>query len=315
LDAYRRPTPLAADWWTRPIERNAPGRLPLVWGDLNDIFALRGKDAGKVWIVGEGGLVLYSADYGRHWRRQYLVRPEGPAQRPAAAAWLRGLGRSDPLAALTLLAMVPNPGPMRGRPAPQDSATAPPRPPPQAHTAPSPPPQLPLADLARSMLWSVQFVDESYGWVAGGNGALFATRDGGETWEQQDSGAGAATLLALEMTDRSHGLLEGNDGVERVTDDGRNWKVSPFPTPTEPLFLHEKKVYRNLPPSSPGRAQFLKIISDAAFQGIIGTSVDCDLLGNRFWAIGAPGLARTSDGGKTWVRSPIAGSAKLRALA
>src|SRR6202035_6079240 len=101
-----------------------------------------------------------------------VLRREVQPQSPAAAAWLSVHGPSDPLAALTLLAMVPNPGPMKGPPVPQDSANAPPRPPPQAHTAPSPPPQLPLADLARSMLWSVQFADESYGLVAGGNAAL-----------------------------------------------------------------------------------------------------------------------------------------------
>jgi len=69
VDAYARPSPLTADWWQHPIERNAPARLPLVWGNLNDISALRGKDAGKVWAVGEGGLVLHSDDYGRHWMR------------------------------------------------------------------------------------------------------------------------------------------------------------------------------------------------------------------------------------------------------
>jgi hypothetical protein len=79
LDAYRRPSPLTADWWLHPIERNAPRRLPLVWGNLNDVFALRGKDAGKVWVAGEGGLILHSDDYGRHWVRQYLVRRAAPA--------------------------------------------------------------------------------------------------------------------------------------------------------------------------------------------------------------------------------------------
>lgn len=167
LDAYRRPSPLTAGWWLNPIERNAPRRLPLVFGNLNDVFALRGKDAGKVWVVGEGGLVLHSDDAGRHWRRQYLV----------------------------------------------GSATFP----------------TPLADFARSTLLSVQFVDASYGWVAGENGALFATRDGGERWERQDSGAGSVTLQTLLMWSRSSGLLRscarprtGGRGLHTTTPSSRH---------------------------------------------------------------------------------------------
>ena len=77
LDAYRQTSPLHADWWLTPVEFNAPQRLPQVWADFNDVFALAGT--GHVWAVGSGGLILYSADSGKHWTRQYLVDPNDPA--------------------------------------------------------------------------------------------------------------------------------------------------------------------------------------------------------------------------------------------
>jgi hypothetical protein len=77
LDAYRQTSPLHADWWLTPVEFNAPQRLPQVWADFNDVFALAGT--GHVWAVGSGGLILHSEDSGRHWTRQYLVDPKDPA--------------------------------------------------------------------------------------------------------------------------------------------------------------------------------------------------------------------------------------------
>jgi len=262
LDAYARPSPLKWDWWQHPLERNAPGRLPLVWGHLNDVFALRGT--GNVWAVGEGGLVLHSGDYGRHWARQAL--PQNVDQ----------------------------------------GANAPPPTPPQL-SAPT------LGEVAKSTLWSVQFVDESYGWVAGENGALFATRDGGRSWERQDSGAGRATLVALIMSDRSHGFVVGDDGVERRTEDGSLWKISPLPKLTaDPFALREKRVFRSLPREAANAAQFYG--SATRLTRVLEQSVDCDLLGDRLWAIGALGLARSIDGGITWVRSPVEEAPKLRAV-
>jgi hypothetical protein len=77
LNAYRHTNPLHADWWLTPVEFNAPRRLPQVWADFNDVFALKGT--GQVWAVGSGGLILHSSDYGRHWTRQYLIDPNDPA--------------------------------------------------------------------------------------------------------------------------------------------------------------------------------------------------------------------------------------------
>ena len=50
--AHERTNPLYTDWWLRPIEINAPLRLPEVQADFNDVFALKGTD--HVWAVGRG---------------------------------------------------------------------------------------------------------------------------------------------------------------------------------------------------------------------------------------------------------------------
>ena len=61
-----------ADWWAHPLERNAFKRT-VVRGGLTAIHALPEGD--HVWVVGGGGLILHSADGGRHWEQQRPVLP------------------------------------------------------------------------------------------------------------------------------------------------------------------------------------------------------------------------------------------------
>jgi photosystem II stability/assembly factor-like uncharacterized protein len=93
------------EWWLRPVEMNADQHLLRAWGDLTDISVVRG--AGHVWVVGRGGLILHSADYGAHWIQQHLLpNPASPTQ----AATLPKLGAPwQPLAAFTLLGLLPSP--------------------------------------------------------------------------------------------------------------------------------------------------------------------------------------------------------------
>ena len=62
-----------ADWWAYPLERNAFKRRVVV-GSLSAVFVL--PNTQNVWAVGDGGLVLHSADGGSNWVQQ----------RPAVAA-------------------------------------------------------------------------------------------------------------------------------------------------------------------------------------------------------------------------------------
>ncbi len=64
-----------------PWESNVIKRLPIVIGNLNDLFVL--PDSQLVWAVGDGGLILHSKDGGITWVQQ--AYPTGsPATRRAA---------------------------------------------------------------------------------------------------------------------------------------------------------------------------------------------------------------------------------------
>lgn len=64
-----------------PWETNAVKRLPIVIGNLNDVFVL--PDTQLVWVVGDGGLILHSKDGGMSWVQQNY--PVGAPAKNAAA--------------------------------------------------------------------------------------------------------------------------------------------------------------------------------------------------------------------------------------
>jgi photosystem II stability/assembly factor-like uncharacterized protein len=208
-DAYgaETVTPRDAEWWLRPVEFNRQRRLPLVFGDLNDVFVLPGKGGTRqqVWVVGNGGLILHSGDLGRNWKRIELVKAAARKSSPArSAAAGTGVG---PVDAAGLLAVAG--APPQGNAGRQGDSGDPPPPPPApplptrqqaggaaaaggrgaAATSPGQAAgtgtnrrSRTAEELARSDLRSVWFADEKTGWVAGDFGALFVTHDGGGTW-------------------------------------------------------------------------------------------------------------------------------------
>lgn len=64
-----------------PWETNSFKRLPIVIGNLNDVFVL--PNSQLVWVVGDGGLILHSPDGGITWEQQFLPNPT--AEKKAAA--------------------------------------------------------------------------------------------------------------------------------------------------------------------------------------------------------------------------------------
>jgi hypothetical protein len=70
----------------------------------------------------------------------------------------------------------------------------------------------------------VFFVDTQHAWIAGDNGTILATRDGGTTWKQQTSGT-AEMLESLFFIDASRGWAVGLRGTILATrDGGTTWK-------------------------------------------------------------------------------------------
>ncbi len=74
-------------------------------------------------------------------------------------------------------------------------------------------------ELFDRLLNGVFFVDQKQGWIAGESGVLLHTTDGGDTWEEQDSGEWAP-LYSLFFTDAKTGLAAGSDGAILATEDG-----------------------------------------------------------------------------------------------
>lgn len=308
--AHERTNPLYTDWWLRPIEVNAPLRLPEVQADLNDVFALQGT--GHVWVVGSGGLILHSADGGLHWERQYLVDPKDPAgdqpvtfqsppgsqptnkPKPAAKAaslrpetvplWRRMLP-GNPVESALLVSLLPevkspppqqqqfNPAQQSPVPSAQNTLDPKAQTPPQNLSAPPnsaasdkaqkqpsknpavrrnvqkrPPaksvqsapsttaqpagplaPPITLRELANSDLYGVHFLDARNGWIAGDNGALFSSNDGGSTWIFKSVGWGRvnyrAVFFSYDPSPRPRGILIGEHGALYATlDNGAHWE-------------------------------------------------------------------------------------------
>jgi photosystem II stability/assembly factor-like uncharacterized protein len=72
---------------------------------------------------------------------------------------------------------------------------------------------------------SVRFLDDNRGWIAGGQGALYSTRNGGETWEPAESGT-AENLTRMEWADGTHGWVASVNGILSTEDGGRTWHPS-----------------------------------------------------------------------------------------
>lgn len=91
LEPAEPPVATMPRWWVSPIEFNSTLRLPVIEGNLNCVHST--PDGRKIWVVGDGGLILHSSDAGRTWVRQgenVSVEPvppvaAAPAEEPAPA--------------------------------------------------------------------------------------------------------------------------------------------------------------------------------------------------------------------------------------
>jgi photosystem II stability/assembly factor-like uncharacterized protein len=137
---------------------------------------------------------------------------------------------------------------------------------------------------------SVSFVDADHGWYGTGAGDLFATRDGGATWEKVASRPGTF-VRAVGFVDRMNGFI-GNIGTDyypgvtdttplyRTRDGGRTWEAVDTGAATIKGvcaidILHTRRIYQ-------GELQPRTVIHAA---GRVG---------------GPTGILRSVDGGETW---------------
>lgn len=77
-----------------------------------------------------------------------------------------------------------------------------------------------LSTLGSDDLHGICFINQSKGWVAGTNGAIFTTDDAGVTWQPQNSDTKSQLNSINFLPDGQHGWIAGNDGVILGTSDG-----------------------------------------------------------------------------------------------
>lgn len=72
-------------------------------------------------------------------------------------------------------------------------------------------------------LTSVYFFDNDTGWVAGGNGSILKTTDGGTTWSSLSSGT-TQILTRIQFVDSKIGYSSGHSGtILKTTNGGNSW--------------------------------------------------------------------------------------------
>lgn len=122
------------------------------------------------WLVGDGGLVLLTADLGRSWQTPKGELPDGTAEHfDFAALAVRGPHAWIAGAPGTMVFHSPDAG--------------------KTWAAQRTGQSLPIQSLC--------FADDQHGWAVGAMGTILATADGGQTWQRQRAGGTRAAVLVL----------------------------------------------------------------------------------------------------------------------
>lgn len=132
--------------------------------------------------------------------------------------------------------------------------------------------------IAPDWFTSIYFADVLNGWVAGLDGKIFGTTNGGADWTQRNSGTDI-TLNDVFFVDPSNGWAVGNDGlILKSTDGGFNWQ-----------------------PQTSGTSSYLHSVHFTDH--------------STGWAVGNSGvILHTIDGGTTWTLQYSGVSASLKSV-
>jgi hypothetical protein len=90
-DPFQSPPLLSWAWFLRPLEVNAPARLPVVSGTLTAIAA--SEDGAEAWVAGQQGTLLRYRRRSQEW--ESLTLPDSVG-RPALEAKPAGPGPAKP---------------------------------------------------------------------------------------------------------------------------------------------------------------------------------------------------------------------------
>jgi photosystem II stability/assembly factor-like uncharacterized protein len=183
-------------------------------------------------------------------------------------------------------------------------------------------------------LKAVYFVDDLTGWVAGTQGGIYRTLDGGVSWQSQDSGT-TEPLDDLYFLDSDRGwAVGGNSGpiIRRTLDGGETWEVQTSPSNTylsAVTFVDETHgwiagchyIVWGWPPRFSAYGYILRstdggdswfeatewrgsCFSDVDFVDAIHGWVAAGRIDNSSYET-VPLVFASSDGGETWVNQPL----------
>ncbi len=74
-------------------------------------------------------------------------------------------------------------------------------------------------------LYATFFLDVDVGWIAGANGLILHTNDGGTNWEVQSTGS-STYFSSIHFVDAAKGWVVGSEGtILHTSDGGQNWEI------------------------------------------------------------------------------------------
>lgn len=201
-DAYRVSEPTTWEWWSQPVEIDAPARLPhLPRVDLHRAF-FRGLNG---WVVCDLGLILHTQDGGMSWQRQDNVNWDPPivGLRQRTARILNAVTFIDAKRGWAVgevgLLLATSDGGISW--AAQEPGTS-------------------------EALKGVHFVNATRGWAVGDQHTLLATSDAGRTWSRVPLKPESDTALyAVVFVDETTGFIAGESGLLLETRNaGASWE-------------------------------------------------------------------------------------------
>ncbi|MFH1314571.1 MAG: YCF48-related protein [Candidatus Eisenbacteria bacterium] len=146
--------------------------------------------------------------------------------------------------------------------------------------------------------------DDQEGWAVGKRTTVIHTDDGGDLWVE-DSYDDEGGLNDIAMWSRSHGCIAGNNGIIKVTDDGRTWQTVSSPTSYDlqsVAFIDSITVF-----CCGYNGTILRSVNGGDTWSSISSPTSYDLNHICFasptvgWAVGENGrIIKTENGGSSW---------------
>jgi photosystem II stability/assembly factor-like uncharacterized protein len=129
-------------------------------------------------------------------------------------------------------------------------------------------------------------------------GGVFASRDGGQSWQQKSSGLDGRDVFTLKRAGNGTIIAGTNRGMFELAEGSSTWH------PINDVVL-EKTMTRTVTLKS-GKKKTLTSVS-STHSVLEGRVSDADLSSNRWFAATSAGLFLSKDHGKIWMGGPVSG--------